>query len=338
MLAEAIPRLVVRLRSAFPEARVDLRSSGMDQSILCVSFPNHPTWKVETKGKFFGGLKNEFQLFESTLLLKYDCLQQIPEEDYQRFIASENFGLRGVTLVPERDPGRDGSQRLIRVRAAFVGQKGRTRDEGENLLIDILSLLRFARLLEDRILRSTAAGDFCFEMYHSQYVSGSRGRNRYINYARNIFQGSTERAFGQVAAMLRDDFQYDVQITGAGVARVLPPDSDLEIILRVPEEIPMITCYAPLHSVTGPQRKALDLSARLNAKVEGGHFEVSVDNSTISYVSWKHLTNDLRLYSLDHMITAISRASDALQVALGSVVPGSPDDDGAKIVDGRRVA
>lgn len=335
MLVEAIPRLVVRLRSSFPEARVAIQHND-DTPTLSVSFPNHPTWKVETKGRFLEDpiSKGEFQFFESTLLLSYDCLQAIPEEDYLRFIASENLGLRGVTLIPERE----GTRRLIRVRAGFVGQKGRTRDEGENLLIDILSLIRFARLVEDRIVRSTAGCDFCFEMYHSQYISGNRGRNRYINYARSIFQGSTERAFGQIATMLRDDFRYDVEITGPGVAKVVPPHLDLEIVLRVPEEIPMITCYAPLLTIEGSRTKALELSASLNAhQIENGHFELSADGSSLSFVSWKHLTNDLRLYSLDHMITAVGRASDALESALGEISQSLGGNQGL-IIDGRRVA
>lgn len=314
MLTEALPRLVVRLQSAFPEAKVTLAGADDGTPVIRAMFPNHPNWRIECLGSPIAGAKDQFQFIESALFLHYDSLQKIREEDFLRLVASENFGLRGVSLIAESKNGR----RLIRVKTGFVGQKGRTRDEGENLTIDVLSLLRFARLLEDRIQRSTAAGEFCYEMYHSQYISGSRGRNRYINYARSVFQGSTERVFGQISGMLRSDFGYDVQVMGTNVAKVTPPKAPYDIVLRIPDEVPMLTCFAPLHANEGSLRGALELTSRLNARAEAGHFELSADGTTLSFVAWKHLTNDLRLYSLDHMVKAVNRAEEALQEELSS--------------------
>jgi hypothetical protein len=350
MLSEAMPRLAVRLRSIFPDAKLSHISNRDGAGKLYVSFQNHPEWIVETASLSLEQQGGQFQFFESSLTLQYASLQSMSEDDFHRFIAAENLGLRGVTVLSGESPAGGASpvihgQRTLVIRAGFVGQKGRTTDESENLAIDILSIVRFARLLEDRVLRSSGGHDFCYEAYHSQYIAAGRGRNRYINYARSVFQGSTDRVFGQISEMLKADFRCIVNTTAPNTAKVtLPAEQNsshngTEIILRVPDEIPMITCFAPLHlrdrRMDGHEsahengddagratrdlistRQILKIVSQLNielrARVEPGHFEVSHDGSFVSFVTWKHLTNDLRLYSLDYMITSIARAEKAL--------------------------
>ena len=317
MLAEAFPRLAVRLRSTFPDADIRLVNNGMG---LKVGFPNFPAWEVEVTGV---PCHEQFQLVQSTVSLRYECLQDVPEEDFLRLIAGENLGLRGATLLAERD----GARRGIRIRTTFLGQKGRTRDEAESLAIDVLSILRYARLLEDRILRSTAGETFSYELYYSQYLSKGLGRNRFINYARSIFQGSTERVFGQVTSMLRDDYKYPVQINRPFVATIVPPSSNLEIVLRIPEEIPMLSCCTSLYAFAWNPARTFELVSRLNWMTEAGHFEVNADGSLVSFVSWKHLTNDLRYYSLDHVIDTVHTADRLLQ----SELPARKDTSGSQL-------
>ena len=108
-----------------------------------------------------------------------------------------------------------------------MGQKGRTVDEAENLAIDVLSLLRYARLLEDRIMRSTAGYYFSYEMYHSQYLSKGLGRNRFINYARSIFNGSTERVFGQLSVMTFSQFDVNPALSAASFQFKAPAGADV---------------------------------------------------------------------------------------------------------------
>ncbi len=298
MLTEAFPRLAVRLRAIFPDAIINLEDSA---SRLAVGFANFPRWRVEVSSV---PLNSQFQILESAIYLRYDCLQNISQEDLTRLIAGENLGLRGATLT--LDPQR--GDRTIKIRSSFIAQKGRTVDEAENLAIDTLSLLRFARLFDDRINQCSGCSDFSYESYYSQYLSKSLGRSRYINYARGIFVGSMERVFGQVATMLKDEYKYKVSINRAFVATLTQPNDESEIILRIPEEIPILTCSTNLYRTTWPVDKVFELATRLNQKVSFGHFEVNVDGSLISYVSWKHLTNDLRFYSLDKMILSVNEA------------------------------
>lgn len=303
MLAEAFPRLAVRLRSTFPDARISVSSDSMR-----VSFPAFPAWKVEVKAS---PCHEQFQVIQSKITLTYDCLRNIPETDFYRLLAAENLGLRGVSLIPDFAPN-DWSQHAIGICTSFVGQKGRTRDEAENLAIDTLSLLRFARLLEDRILRSVGGMKFSYDLYYTQYLAGQIGRNRYINYARSIFQGSTERLFGQVVNMLSEDYKYSVTLSTPYVATLASPDHELTMNLRVPDGIPMLTLSCALKVAPWDANKSFALIAQLNAKLLMGHFEVNADGSLISYVTWKHLTNDFRYYGLDQMINSVLHAKQLL--------------------------
>lgn len=313
MLAEAFPRLAIRLRSTFPDAEIALKDDG-----LSVKFPTFPSWEVKVQAT---PVHDQFQIFESKIILRYECLQDVPEEDFFRLISAENLGLRGATIVCDEAGGRRG----LAIRSTFVGQKGRTRDEAESLAIDVLSLLRFARLFDDRVVRSQVGDRFVYDIYYSQYLSRSIGRNRFINYARSIFQGSTERVFGQMSNMLKEDYKYNVASTRALTATVMPPNGSTPIIVRIPEEIPMITCSASLHVAAWESEKSFALVARLNTMIKTGHFEVNADGSLISYVTWKHLTNDLRYYSLDQMIASVHEARALLQTQLPNWEPMSAE-------------
>jgi hypothetical protein len=302
MVLEGFPRLAVRLRSTFPEAEITLIQNG---TRLNLSFANFPNWEVQVKST---AGRERFPIVETSISLHYDCLQNIPDQDFHRLLAAENLGLRGATVLAEEKSGH----RDIRVRSTFVGQKGRTIDEAENLAIDVLSLLRYARLLEDRILRSTAGYYFSYEMYYSQYLSKGLGRNRFVNYARTVFHGNTTKVFGELSNKLRDDYQYEVEIPQPRVARVRPSSSEIQITVRIPDEIPMISCCATLQSFTSKPEDTFAFVSRLNQQVSMGHFEVNVDGSLVSFVAWKHLTNDLRLYSLDGMLQTIVEAAKLL--------------------------
>lgn len=314
MLVEAFPRLAICLRSTFPDADVQLAS---DAKSLVIGFPTSPAWEVKVSGT---ACREQFLCIETSIALQYDCLRRVPEDDFNRFIAAENLGLRGTTILVDDSRG----PRTLRLRSTFIGLKGRTNDEAENLAIDVISLLRFARMLEDRIHRSTAGDDFSYELYYSTYLSKSIGRSRYINYARQIFRGSTDRVFGQVARLFKEDHKYEVLFDHGLIANLRSPSSDFEINLRIPEQIPMITCSAQLHTFEGKRRDSFALATRLNSKVRFGHFEVSADGSKIFFATWKHLTNDLRLYSLDQLIYSIQEAQWLLKKELAASV-ASPE-------------
>jgi hypothetical protein len=282
-----------------------------------MTFENLPHWELSVMSHNLPVQREGFLTFESSLVMRYPNLAEIRENELDQLLALETQGLRGVSVVrDESDP------RAIRLRCAFVGQKGRTRDESENLVIDVLSLLRFARLLEDRIVRSSLDNQFSIELYHSQYVAQAHGhsssRNRFVNYARNIFQGSAERVFGQVSKMLQDDYHYQMQTTGPSLAKVHLPEHSAECVLRIPEEVPMIVMSGQLRKVAKakPEAETIALLRDLNLQASrlglGGHFERSSDSTWIVFTTWKHLTNDLRYYALDHMIASIGHAADLL--------------------------
>ena len=152
MLAEGLPRLAVQLRSMFPDACV-LLDKWLDQAldkghdtglrILRSTFPNHPGREIVSRSFELPEGQGQFQFFESSLVLNYSCLQQISDDDFNRLIAAENLGLRGTTILA-LDIGASAKRGVV-LRAGFIGQKGRTIDETENLAIDILTLLRFAQ-------------------------------------------------------------------------------------------------------------------------------------------------------------------------------------------------
>lgn len=314
MFVEAFPRLAIRLRSTFPDANIQLAD---DAKSIVIGFPASPNWEVRVSGI---ACREHFLCIETSITLYYECLRRLPEEDFNRFIAAENLGLRGATILVEDSKG----PRTLRLRATFIGQKGRSTDEAENIAIDVISLLRFARMLEDRILRSSVADEFSFELYYSTYLSKSIGRSRYINYARNIFRGSTERVFGQVARLFKEDHKYEVVFDRGLIANLRNPSIDFEINFRIPDQIPMIACSALLHTFEGKRRDSYALASRLNSKVKFGHFEVSADGSKIFFATWKHLTNDLRLYSLDQLLHSIHEAYWILRKELAATV-ASPE-------------
>jgi hypothetical protein len=125
--------------------------------------------------------------------------------------------------------------------------------------------------------------------------------------------------------MLKEDYKFKVNVSRPFVATISPPASALTIILRVPEEIPMLTASCALHVAAWEPDKSFELVARLNALVPMGHFEVNADGSLISFVTWKHLTNDLRYYALDQMIVAVIDAERLLTAELPSWKPLSAE-------------
>lgn len=304
MLVEAIPRLAAHLRTVIPEAQIELEN----QNHLVVSPSAFPEWRIQVSGK---PVHDEFQILQTSLDLEFESLSRITDSDFNRLIATENFGLRGVTLLKG-----EGSPRRLRIRTGFLGQMGRTLDEMENTTIDILSTLRFARLLKDRIQRSSAGGDFSIEMYHSMYIVGSRGWQRHINSGRSFFKGSTERFFGQLVTMLQKDHKCQPTVQERNIAKVQLPNSDLEIVMRVPEEMPIISFYTPIQIADRNPSKIMATLEELNRKTDFGHFEATQKGSLISFVTWKHLTNDLRYFSLDHLITSTLKAEELLRLRL----------------------
>ncbi len=361
MLIEAIPRLVVHLRSMLPDAKIEILIG--EHAAIRASEPrpnpvplrmsmcmrNQPDWLVISemlplspstrKSAFVAAdqtsnhLESGIQYLDSSLLLKFRELEQISGDSFLKLLTFENLGLRGLTLI-EGNLARD-----IIVRTGFVAQVGRTLDETENLAIDFLSLLRFAKILKDRISRSSVDGKFSYEMYHSQYLAAGRGRNRYINYARSIFQGSTERVFGQMQSLLKKDFGADCSLSSPGLARIYiaqlrDRDRKIEFSLRVPGEIPgevpMVTCDSPImiHRASAgavgmavlPAHEMMELAARLNRHPETrtlpGHFEITGAGAFLTYVTWKHLTNEIHLFSLDYIVTGIARAEEILSEEL----------------------
>jgi hypothetical protein len=116
--------------------------------------------------------------------------------------------------------------------------------------------------------------------------------------------------------MLKEDYKYKVNFSRNYVATITAPDTNLEIIMRIPEEIPMLTCSAAIYIAAWEPTKSFGLVARLNSKMKMGHFEVNADGSLISFVTWKHLTNDLRYYSLDQMVSAVREAQRLLMAEI----------------------
>ncbi|MES2857044.1 MAG: hypothetical protein V4692_14340 [Bdellovibrionota bacterium] len=87
----------------------------------------------------------------------------------------------------------------------------------------------------------------------------------------------------------------------------------LDFEVRVPDEIPMVVFTSRLPTPMMDFRKLVMLANDWNEKFPVGHFEVGVDprtgESSLSFVQWKHLTNDLRLYAVDYVLKNLGEAA-----------------------------
>lgn len=306
MMAEAIPRLAASMRSVLFEANVQV----LEQNRIEIRFDGLPAWQINVARNL---VNHQYQMFSTTIDLTPLCLASMSLEELQRLAAVENLGLRGATILPI-DPALNDSRGGLRVRSSFIGQKGRSTDEVENLTIDILNVLAFARTLEDRITDSAIAGDFSFELYNSRFETRTLvPPSRIVSNGQVLFQGSTERVFSEITKSLKSDLGFQIRNAGNKAAIVVAPatktDSPIEIVIRIPDEIPVFLAHAPLLKITNKSHgEIVALLDELNAQGEAGHFEFNQADQVLSFTAWKHLTNDLRHFSFDHTILSVNRA------------------------------
>jgi len=314
MMAEAIPRLAVAMNSVLSDAKVSV----VGKETIEIRFNGLPALHVNVVRRI---VNNQFQIIESQVDLFPHCLSMLSLKELQRLAASENLGLRGVTVLPLH-PDLSSNKAGLRVRAGFVGQKGRTPDEVENLAIDILTAIAFARTLEDRVTENSIAGEFSFELYQSRYEQrGQFVRSRFVAHAEQTFSGSAESVFEQILRTLQADFHFDLIQKKDQSATLQPPgqtgSQPLQISTRIPNETPIFTCHAPLIKLPALKPEVIwSMLADLNNQVENGHFEWNPVDQVLAFTSWKHLTNDLRNFSFDYVVFS---ASHALALALEAV-------------------
>jgi hypothetical protein len=121
------------------------------------------------------------------------------------------------------------------------------------------------------------------------------------------------------------------------LARVTPNQTELEIVVRIPNEAPILTAYAPMYLTAGMSLSTVQSwISKLNTMVGSGHFELSADGATISYVNWKHLTDDLRFYSVDHLIASVREADSLITELTEDILFDPPTRTTAHSIDGRR--
>lgn len=306
MMAEAIPRLAISMRSVLSDASIQV----LEKNNIEIRFDGLPAWKIEVARKL---VNHQYQIFSTTIDLAPLCLASLSLEELQRLAALENLGLRGATILPI-DPALNDGRGSIRIRASFVGQKGRTTDEVENLTVDILNVLAFARTLEDRLTDSAIAGEFSFELYNSRYETRTIvPPSRFVSNGQVLFQGSTDRVFGEITKSLKTELGFQVRNAGNKTAIVVAPatktDTPIEIVIRIPDEIPVFVAHAPLVKITG--KNPVEIASfldELNSQGEAGHFEFNPVDQALCFTAWKHLTNDLRHFSFDHTILSVNRA------------------------------
>jgi len=260
-------------------------------------------------------VNNRFQMIESQLDLAPLSIANLSRTDLARLAAIENLGMRGVSVLPI-DGEQNNGRAALRIRSGFVGQKGRTVDEIENLAIDVLTTIAFARQLEDRITAHAVAGEFSFELFEARRKARPFVANRFINHGQMIFSGSTDRVFSQICTTLRNDFHFAVKTLSSNTAHVEPPriqglsvGKGLEILAKIPSETPIFYCHASLMKLDSTSTENIWLLlADLNSQLESGHFEWNPIDQILSFVSWKHLTNDLRHFSFDYVMFSAAHA------------------------------
>lgn len=302
MMEETIPSLATAMKTVLADAQVHV----LGQQQIDIVFDGLPAWKISVMRKL---VNNQYQMIESQIDLMPLCIASMSATELQRLAAAENLGLRGVTVLPLQANMND-DRAGLRIRAAFVGQKGQTTDEIENLAIDILTVLSFARTLEDRLTDNTVAGEFSFELYKSRIVNTTNSQSaRFITTGQNVFEGSQERVFTEIAKALKNEFSFDVKSLGERSALVRAPNSELEIVIKIPNDIPLFVTHAPLIKLSDMNSAQIcQLLEELNSQGEAGHFEVDFNTEMLSFTAWKHLTNDLRNFSFDHIVFSVIRA------------------------------
>lgn len=334
-LSEALPRLATALQSVLEDSQVQV----INADKLSVRFDGMPNWKVDVSRHQFVQRKSstapieQCQMVETSIDVKPLCIASLSKVELQRLAARENFGLRGVTVIPviadNSNQGRSG----LRVRAAFVAQTGASSDESENLAIDIITVLNFARTLEDRLTSHTVSGDFSFELYNARFENPLYARPvRFLTIGQKVFEGSDDRVFAEVMKSIQARSIHKVQVVSERTATLTwsatLTSTPLQIQARIPSDIPMFVVQAPVAQLVDLQPQSRwDLVEKLNAMCDVGHFEMNPDDFTLSFTAWKHLTNDLRAFSFDHAISSVHRAlqmatenvSSALDLAIGGV-------------------
>ena len=302
LMEETIPRLAVAMQSALTDAQIQVLGSQQ----IDIRFDGLPAWKISVMRKL---VNNQHQMVETQIDLLPLCLASMSTVELQRLAALENVGLRGVSVVPIQ-PDPEDERGGLRIRAAFVGQKGRTTDEVENLATDILTVLTFARTLEDRVTQNSIAGEFSFELYGSRYDNSTNQESiRFIKTGQKIFEGSEDRVFSQIIKAMASEFSFEVRNAGERSAIIRAPNSSLEIVVKIPKDTQLFVAHASLMKLENmsPERIWLLLD-ELNSQGEAGHFEVSHVDGNLCFTAWKHLTNDLRHFSFDHTIFSVHRA------------------------------
>lgn len=310
LLDDAIPRLAVAMQSVLVDAQVQVLQNNLrqnkQQSRIDVRFDGLPTWKIAV---FRQMANSHYQVIETQIDLLPLCLASMSSNELQRLAALENIGLRGVTVLALRPDANDGRGGL-RIRASFVARKGRTVDEVENLAIDILSVLSFARTLEDRITDNAIAGDFSFELYHSRAEGSTPPQAvRFITTNQMIFGGDHERVFSEVTDTLRSEVSFEIHDADEHSALLRAHDSGVDINVKIPDDIPIFVAHAALMKLENMRpAQVWSLLDELNSQIESGHFEYDPADHTLRFAAWKHLTNDLRHFSFEHAIATVDRA------------------------------
>lgn len=304
-MEEVIPRLANAMQWVLADAQIQVAEQ---QSKFDLRFDGLPAWQlVVTRHP----ITSDYQMIETHIDLFPLCIASLSKTELQRLTASENYGLRGVTVSPlhaEQNDDRSG----LRVRTRFVAQKGESEDEVENLTVDILTVLSFARTLEDRLTENAVAGEFSFELYNSRFEGPNAALTaRFVRTDQNIFEGSSERVFHEVMSKVKPSFPHELRNAGARSTIITVQDSQplLEIVAKIPDEVAMFIAHAPLLNLTGMDpAEVWAMLEELNSSTEVGHFELNSNDMILCFTTWKHLTNDLRQFSFEHAIAAVNNA------------------------------
>lgn len=330
-MVEAIPRLAVAMQSVLIDAQIQV----IGHHKIEIRFDGLPSWQIAVQSHL---MNSQFQMIETLIDLKPLCIASMSRLELQRLAATENLGLRGVTILPVY-PASSDERAGLRIRAAFMGQKGRTNDEIENLAIDIMTVLSFARTLEDRMTDNAIAGEFSFELYNTRFESPMLAQPvRFITTGRHVFSGSQDRVFSEIMKTLKNDLAFNVREIETRTSLVQTPDSKLEIVVKIPNEIPIFVAHAPLMKLDDMTPQEIwELLDELNSQGEAGHFEVNPADMVLSFTTWKHLTNDLRHFSFDHTIFSVSRAfalaAESIDAAPVRAVGGKTASQSAQVID-----
>lgn len=288
-------RLKQTIQTQFPEAAVREK----DDSNLFVDWKEGSHYSVEL---LLTPINADYSIVTSFLGFAPSLLGQTRAEDFLNFVAYENFGLRGCSILGATE------QRSLLLKSSFLAGPTGGRNEEESLAMDLINLPAHASRLEERLGRCEEDGHFSLFQYLREFYQKELTSLKLAHSSGKIFEGDTVEAFETVERIFTQELRYPFERINFKAARVKIPGINLETILKIPEDCPMLTLWTPMVQWPASFAKAYEFTNHLNLQTHIGHFEILSRGDTIAHTAFKPLTHTLTRDHIELLVGSIVTA------------------------------